>query len=341
MRLTRLVLPAALMLVVACGGADSRTATGNPLTGEGDPSNPGDPGAGNPADPSYSNNEGTVSCDEYAVQTSQVAPQILVVFDRSLSMLANGWPQAVSAIQSVTAEFEQDIDFGLMVFPDEAGFTCTAGDVDVPIKPHNAGAIQAFLSGLAPWGNTPTAAALKTAHATIGSGIVAPDQVVPPKYVVLITDGAPNCAAGGVDQAMVTDCISEISAMQKDDVQTYVLGYHIDDAAEKDALDRMAAAGGTGDKKHRDIGDQQALVTQFKQIVGAARSCDFQLDAPVSDPTFVSVKIDGEGQQLEDANGWQLGADMQSVSVQGEACQILRDGETHSIAVQVECVPIY
>src|SRR4051812_36592220 len=98
MRFTRSVSPATLMLVVACAGSnDSRTSIGNPLrTGDAG-------GFVDPSDPSYSydagygsgyteiDSDGSVACMEYAVQTHQVTPQIFVVFDRSLSMVANGW----------------------------------------------------------------------------------------------------------------------------------------------------------------------------------------------------------------------------------------------------------
>ncbi|MFT3924446.1 MAG: vWA domain-containing protein [Myxococcales bacterium] len=347
MRIQLLLLPALLTLISACGSEPSPTLGQDPLGGDGDDppdrnGTPADEGPTSSGDDSRdTDDDNSAVCTEYSVSSSPIRPRILVVFDRSLSMIGNGWEPAVSAVQTVTAKFEKEIEFGLMVFPDAGGFTCSASAVDVPIKANNAGAIKNLLTTLAPWGNTPTAAALKTAQGAMGGELFDMGQVIPPKYVVLITDGAPNCAAGGVDEAMVTECIGTITAMARDDVKTYVLGYHIAGQAEKDALDRMAVAGATGDKAHRDIGDQQALVAQFQEVVGAARSCKFELDQKIDDPKYVRVQLDNGTLPLDGPDGWVVGEDMQSVSVQGKACVTLRGGEAHNVSVGVECSPIF
>jgi hypothetical protein len=98
-----------------------------------------------------------------------------------------------------------------------------------------------------------------------------PDMVVAPKYVLLVTDGAPNCTNGGGGGGGG-------------------IGYNTkSDAQLSGALDRMAQAGDTGDKQRHAIEDGMALATEFQKIAGAAAACEFVLNTQPSDPSHVEV----------------------------------------------------
>src|SRR5262249_15194497 len=133
-----------------------------------------------------------------------------------------------------------------------------------------------------------------------------------------------------------------VEALAKAGVPTYVLGYDTqNDATLREALDRMAKAGDTGDQMHRPINDEESLKREFDLIAGGATSCDYLLDNVVQNPAFVRVELDGTTLNLEDSNGWRLRQDGRTVSLQGTSCENLRTGKDHEFRVTVECVEIF
>jgi hypothetical protein len=123
---------------------------------------------------------------------------VLLVVDRSRSMHTNGnWDSLVAAISDVVHSFELDVDFGLLVFPDDScvdnysgtdlGKLCRGPDnTTVDIGPNAADSIEGSLESLGTCGGTPISAALAKAAQVLGlTGGNA--------QVVLVTDGLPNC----------------------------------------------------------------------------------------------------------------------------------------------------
>jgi von Willebrand factor type A domain len=311
-------------------------------------------------------------CSSDTVQTTRVTPDMLIVFDRSLSMqTGNRWTPSVSGLKSITSALSNDVAFGLMMFPGGTsntaqldcfsqpnsfdcltlqglggtGATCTTGSVNVPIARGNASAIAAALDATRPDGATPTAQTLQAARSALGKQVASPDEVLPPKFVILVTDGEPNCTNnsignGGTDQAAIAASVAAIQAMASDGIKTYVLGYGTQsNATTKSALDQMARAGATGDTAHRPIENQASLISAFQQITGGAVSCDYVLEKPVSDKRYVRVTVDGKQLAADDANGWVLSSDKRKVHLQGSACSGL-SVSAHLLNVTVECEPV-
>jgi hypothetical protein len=153
--------------------------------------------------------------------------------------------------------------------------------------------------------------------------------------------GGMSTAVGSLEPEQVEASINEIKAMTKAGVKTFVLGYDTqNDATLKAALDRMAAAGGTGDKQHRAVESQATLVEEFREITDVVIGCDFELDGPVKDPSYVLVKIDGKQINLNDDNGWTLNDDRNVVTVVGSSCETLKKEQGHLFTVSVECEKI-
>jgi hypothetical protein len=302
-------------------------------------------------------------CMARTVESGRLAPDILIVLDRSLSMQAeNRWAPSVMAVQQITAELQGRVAFGLMTFPGTGGgggggrgggngqdLTCAPGSLNVPVASNSAGMIANALNNMRPGGATPTAVTLAAARDEIQKLDVDPDAKPRPKYVLLVTDGAPNCtdgmppaggmqtAVGSLEPAQVDASINEIKTMAKAGVKTYVLGYDTqNEATLKTALDRMAQAGGTGDKAHRAVESQQTLVDQLRKITDLAITCDFTLDGAVRDASYVLVKLDGKQLNLGDDDGWTLSKDHTSVTVQGPSCDTLKQ-DGHRLTVSVEC----
>ena len=224
--------------------------------------------------------------------------------------------------------------------------TCIPGTVEVPIASNNAMAIGTALDQMSPLGATPTAVSLKAAHDAIGSGVAALDTTVRPKYVLLVTDGAPNCSTSastgapggrGFDSQAVEQSVAEITAMAKDGIKTYVIGYSTkSDPQLSAALDRMAVAGNTGDMQHHAIEDGMALETAFQKIAGAVASCELGLDTIAVNASYVQVKLDDKQIDLNDANGWEISPDGRRVTLKGSACDALTSKDArHVVSVRV------
>jgi hypothetical protein len=320
-------------------------------------------------------------CKVTTVGSGRVAPDILIVLDRSGSMRNDGvdrWGPSVAGLKTITSSLQERVSFGLMAFPGTmvdpvggavqivdcttltdpiefatcltgaitqvSGGTCDAGVLNVPLGSRNAAAIATALDGMRPGGATPTAATLQAAQAELQKIQTGPDNPSAAKYVLLVTDGAPNCAGGfgGADQdpAAVEASVGAIQAMAQQGIKTYVMGYDTQsDQRLKSALDRMAQAGDTGDTQHRPIGDEQSLVSAFQQITGTLLSCEFSLDQAVADKSYVKVTFDGVQINVDDPNGWSLSADRRKVTLQGGACEMAKQ-DGHIISVTVQCDPV-
>jgi hypothetical protein len=282
---------------------------------------------------------------------------MLIVLDKSGSMGPSGndqgidrWGGSVDALKAITTDLDAAINFGLMTYPAAGGgggggSSCNVGMVDVPMGAMTAGAIATALDGMRPNGGTPTPGTLEVAKQlfeTMGGTV---DGMNSPEYVLLVTDGSPNCYMGGAgnqaDPAAIQASVDEITEMASKETKTYVIGYQTaQDAALSAALDQMAAAGGTGDTAHRPVENKDALIMAFRDIAAKAVSCTFLLDEAPPDPTYVEVTIDGKQINYNEPDGWILSPDGLQITLQGAACQGLQGAGQHTVGVKVKCVVV-
>jgi Mg-chelatase subunit ChlD len=369
MRLTRIWLT--LFALAACGDDDSLTGEASSTSTAAGPSSSkparadaGRAGSGTktadagqaraPVPRSDAGGGAAELCDSIKIQSGRVVPDMLIVLDRSTSMknfMVNRWDPSVSGIKAITSALDQTVRFGLLAFPGSGGATggggraCAPGSVEVPIGLKASAAIAQRLDQLELVESTPTAAALEVAQQTLQKLEASADGVTPKRYVVLVTDGAPNCTGGtlggggrGNDQTAVNDSVAAIQAMAKNDIKTYVVGYDTQAEAElKGALDMMAKAGATGDTEHRAIEDEQGLIAAFTEITKTASSCDYALDQAPADPSFVKVQIGTKLIRYDDPDGWVLSTDKRTLSLQGAACAALATATVETLSVEVQC----
>lgn len=309
------------------------------------------------------------TCESFVIRSMPGVSNVLVVLDRSSSMYREAgfgipgvdrWNPAVAAVRSVTSTLGDRVQFGLMLFanPDApAGMTlCGPGKVDVTPGPATFAAIDAELTGdpnslTGSW--TPTAPSLDAARAALAA---LPGR----SYVLLITDGAPNCNGAldgascrcGSDTMSCADnprlCIdadrtvSAVAALRDAGIETFVVGY--DTSAWADVLDRMAAAGGTDYVTHIPVGDEASLRAALTEIAGTVVSCSVELSAPPDALQYVHVTLDGVDVPNEavamGGGSWALVGDRQ-IELRGAACETLRDGGTHELAIRRECYEVF
>ncbi len=202
-------------------------------------------------------------------------PTMYVVLDRSASMLDDQkWTSAVAAITSFTRSTTSDgaprqerERFGLMAFPGPDN-ACAAGTNLVSSDFFTADAIAAALGSDAPVsGATPTGESLAAA-----AKLPALMDATRPRYIVLITDGVPNCypTYGGSDGTADTRAyaLQQIQALFTQGVKTFIVGFGRD--VDATALGQMAAAGGTtragAEHGYYEASDEASLRAVFDAI---------------------------------------------------------------------------
>jgi Mg-chelatase subunit ChlD len=342
---------AACLLAAACGSDPKEGADSDDVFGVDGGRKDGGSGKGDDV------------CGAHTVRSDRAIPDMLIVLDRSGSMAREGnatrtdrWSGSRDAVQEVTAMFDTSIHFGLMTFPSAGGFgggdqgrQCSAGSVNVPIGSNTASAIAQTLSPMRASGYTPTAATLEAARDVIGGPPVADQTLTSPKFILLVTDGDPNCsedwsASGGMggiappDPVARTESIAAIDKLTKQGVQTFVVGFQTAGTDFSEQLDKMAAAGGTGQKTHRSVDSGDDLAIVFQELAGRAASCSYSLAQKV-DPEYVLVSVAGKTRRYNNTeDGWTMSDDGKTVSLTGAACDAAQKGG--AFTVNVTCDPV-
>lgn len=297
------------------------------------------------------------ACSVKRVKPVLNIPDLLLVLDRSGSMNpaennlnADRWSGSTTALVEITAAFDTRVNFGLMTFPggpmrDRNRDECATGVLNVPVAPTQAPAIAQALAAMNAGGYTPTAPTLKSALATLTAPSSAtPDRSEPAKYVLLVTDGDPNCSGTSrtnVDLVARADSIAAVEALRSAGIQTFVIGYQTEGSEFAAQLDSMAAAGGTGATRHRSVNSGADLSATVSTLAGSVVSCTYALDVEVTDAKRVLVKVDGVQRDLNHADGWKLLSDARSVTLQGAACDAVRAGKLIELSVTCdEVIPL-
>lgn len=303
---------ASAALLAACGGGSGDTATGG-QGGEG-PAPAGGAGGSFVAggtDPGQTIDE-DAACATSAVEGKAIPVTMLIMFDKSASMLDNQkWAGASAALISF---FQNDatagLSIGLRFFPDDApaaGCNDQACSIDacsqplVPPGPLTAApadsdpqqkALVDAVSSKMPSGQTPMYAALGGAEAWAKANSEAGEKNT---VVVLVTDGEPTTCN--------TD-VGAIAGLAKDaydtaGVLTYAIGMP---GSNQSQLDQIAASGGTTKALLASAGSVSTeLIKALTSIQKAQIACTYELpEATVPgemvDPGKVNVNYhDGNG----------------------------------------------
>ena len=205
-------------------------------------------------------------------------PVLLVAQDKSGTMAdtpdpacptcPTKWSSAKDAVARLSQKFANRFRFAVEMFPhDSTTFNCTTGTLVTPF-PAATSDITAAYTSVAPGGGTPTAVSLDAASAYL-KGL----KLKEPAYVLLLTDGLPNCnlaldpatcspsqpacgdASGhGSPSCGAKGCLDDQGAnaaagrVWAASYKVYVLGFDASASANNDkaVLDGIAAAGHTG-----------------------------------------------------------------------------------------------
>jgi hypothetical protein len=272
------------------------------------------------------------NCGAKAFNLERAPAQIVVVLDRSMSMnmpvvggMGSRWTNITGALNETLMATDSSVLWGFKVFPDPGG--CTVADgVNVPIAAMNSMPITTAIQGIAPSGNTPTALAMtKTVEYLKSLGTNTP------KYIVLATDGEPNCRGGGIfgggqDNA---GAVMAVAAAAAEGFHTFVVGIATAMTPADTTLGDMAMAGMEPrpvDPKYYPVANRADLVSALGLITGQVTNCIFPLDQLPPAPTDVTVRVNGTVVPRDPAHatGWDLTANGSAVQIYGSYCDMLK-----------------
>jgi hypothetical protein len=294
------------------------------------------------------------NCGATQVGLQNVPPDLLIVQDKSGSMgndvmdmscrnmagCVTKWSQVVPAIDMVVGMTDTTIRWGLKYFANNGTCGVNPGAA-VPIGPNNGAAIMASLGMTNPGGSTPTRLAVQS-----GADYLMTVMDPNPKYMLLSTDGEPNCAPGAqmtsADDA--AGAVAAVAAALAAGIPTFVVG--VGNVAPAVAtLNMLADAGGkpqAGATHYYPVSSTADLVAVLGTIGDMIASCSFGLGAPPPVPTNVGVYGNGQAsmkipQDKTHTNGWDYGAGMTSIVLYGSACDKVKNKTYQTVQAIYGC----
>ncbi len=270
-------------------------------------------------------------------------PELLLVLDRSGSMtskdarLTSRWVETTAALDATLKATENVVSWGLKMFPTPGMGNCGVGPgVEEDVRPANYMMVFGRINAVAtaPAGNTPTAAAI-----TAGTAYLKTRTTKNPKFIVLATDGEPNCEILNPGASGRAAAVAAIDAAAVAGYKTYVIGIATAGSNASTTLDQMADAGQTprmAMPRYYPVNTRQDLIMVLNTIAGQISSCVFPLSkAPPS--MNAAVKIDGVIVTKDPANGWSYGAGDKSIQLNGTSCERLRSAQKADVSITFAC----
>jgi hypothetical protein len=187
-------------------------------------------------------------------------------------------------------------------------------------------------------GATPTRGAVESATAYLKT-VTSPN----PKFILLATDGQPNCLNGSASQDATDEpgAVNAVRAAAAAGFPVFVMGIAMNGQATS-VLNDMAIAGGrprAGDVKHYPATSREELVAAMSAIAGQVVSCSLRLNAALPSPADTAVDADGMRVPRDPThqNGWDYGDGNTSVQVYGSWCDRLKDGTIKNVDITFGC----
>ena len=263
---------------------------------------------------------------------------VLFVVDRSGSMTSptsdgtTRWNALVSAVRSVLPPLDTSLFMGLIIYP-EPDACAVPATPQVPIVQPSASVIASYLAVRGPYRTalTPTLGALQTAERFLRS-TTSPRR----RFIVLATDGAPNCGSG------VAEVVAELARIRSIGVDTFVLGIPGGDLTLYGPLNVIADAGGrprSGIVRFYEAGSTSQLESALRAITAATASCTYRLGTTPTRPDLVTVQFDGRMIARDASNGWSYtDTTYREIRFNGASCTELSSGTVRTVNASFNCL---
>lgn len=289
------------------------------------------------------------NCGLQNYQLERRPAELMLLLDRSGSMkqppmrggLLSKWQEVTPALHETVMGTDSLVQWGLKFFPTET--VCSVPDgVDVPPAMGNYAKIGPAITAATPEGmGTPTHYALDK--------LVAYFKATPSdntRYIVVATDGEPNCADAMTDDLDDTEgAIMAVANAAAAGYKVYVVGIATTTSTTaNDVLNRMADAGGTArmvaatEPRYYPVANKADLISSLKLITGKVIDCVFPLDKQPPSPNDVKVEVDGMRltNNSAQASSWKYGAGNKSIEIAGAACDAIKMGMS-KVAITFGC----
>lgn len=294
------IAAAAVFAIVGCG-ADERVVgedgtDGGGTSGDADSDSDGDTDADGDADSGAdgdADSDSDTDCYEETFEAGVVPTRVMILADGSSSMTQKidgevKWNQARDAIVDALLPWvgNDGIEFGIDFFPNHQVDSCATNKTAL-FDTESSGA-QAIVDYLAPTtaavcgGATPLCASIenfdKDKFPTFAPKFTADNAN---RYLILVSDGNDMCGDnyGGHPSCTAYDWeTTNTQALLDNGIRTYTIGFHTGDIMG--TLDKIAAAGGTGQDTHINTDDKETLEAELSNIAKNVLSCTFDLDYP-------------------------------------------------------------
>jgi hypothetical protein len=288
-------------------------------------------------------------CNAETHEPRRLPPEILIVLDKSSSMnesATNGpcgvgcvskWSAVSSAIVDVVGATDTTVNWGLKYFGSDALCGVLPG-ADVPVAPGNGGAIRTSILAAAPASLTPTRLA-ESAAVDYLKTLKTPN----PKFVVLATDGLPNCGSLLVTLGDEAGTVSAVADARKAGFATFVVGISTMGSGADATLNSMADAGGmarAGATRYYPVASAAELKDALANIAGQVATCTYPLSpaGPRNDPNNVTVHVDDRTVPQDGTNGWDYSSpDHTSITFFGTACQQVKANASVKVEIFYGC----
>lgn len=301
------------------------------------------------APPSGMPTEG-MNCGLSKIQLKSGPAQLLLVLDRSGSMAqvvspaqpVQKWGEVVSALDTVLSRTQEAIAWGLKLYP--VATTCGVPDgLTVPLAERNHMAIMTAINANRPYldgGATPTQAAVMKSLELIKAS---PLPRTP--YLVVATDGIPNCTMGLNGNSGPEDPAGAIAAVQASaaaGVPAFIVGIATAGTTADTTLNSMAEAGGRprpGATKYYPVASRDEIAAALSAIGSEVASCTFPLSMPPPVPDNVAVDVNGQRVMRDPAqqNGWYYGAGNMSIVLVGPPCETAKLSASTDVKIIFGC----
>jgi len=175
--------------------------------------------------------------------------------------------------------------------------------------------------------NTPTRAAIDTSTAYLTK--LSDGRS---KYILLATDGEPNCAVDGPYPTSpdLEATLQSIATSKAAGIAVFVIGV----GPYTGNLNEMATRGGTG--KFYPALSPQSLIAALQSIVGIVASCVYTMSSTPPDPNNLGVYLDKHLVAQSSSDGWTLsGSD--TVTFNGPTCEGIKAGAYKDVQVLFGC----
>jgi len=307
-----------------------------------------DAAASNPT----STDTGDAICGATTVKLDKKPADLLLVLDRSSSMTramdsanncaANSttcsqrWETMTSSLATVLASSPTDVHWGLKFFTTPSTSTtrtsgsCTVSSgVEVAVAPNTASAIETQISQAGTASSTPTRTAIEAAVAylkTLTDGN--------PRYILLATDGEPNCAPGAsnTSNSDLAGTITAIQAAAAAGYKVYVIGV----GPETGNLTDLAVAGGTN--HFYPATTPAELSNALTTIVGTVSAgCSYQIGGSSTNSSAIGVYLDKSLIPQGSTDGWSLDSAKTTITINGTYCDDLKSGKKTLVEIFLPC----